>query len=213
MMVRIKICGITNQADAELAASLGVDWIGLNFYEKSPRYVTPTIAGAIVRQLPAPSEAVALFVNTPAAEASRFAHTLAIRTVQLHGMPSASLPTGVQWIPAFSIADAASLQAIDAYLDQCAARAELPRAILVDAHVPGLHGGTGRTAPWSLLSEYRPKVPMILAGGLTPENVAEAIRLVRPYGVDVASGVESSPGKKDADRLRRFVNAVRSVSE
>lgn len=213
MTVRIKICGITNQGDAELAASLGVDWIGLNFYEKSPRYVTPTIAGAIVRRLPAQCEAVALFVNTPVAEASRFAHTLTIRTVQLHGMPSASLPMGVQWIPAFSVADSASLQAIDAYLDQCAARGELPAAILVDAHVPGLHGGTGRTAPWRLLSEYRPKVPMILAGGLTPENVAEAIRLVRPYGVDVASGVESSPGRKDADRLRRFVNAVRSASE
>src|SRR5205814_5109867 len=121
------------------------------------------------------------------------------------------LLAGIRWIPAFSVADAASLTAITTYLDLLASVGAAPAAILVDAHVPGLHGGTGQTAPWQLLADFRPGVPLILAGGLTPENVAEAIRIVRPYAVDVASGVESAPGKKDADKLRRFIEAVHSV--
>ncbi len=90
--------------------------------------------------------------------------------------------------------------------------ARLPSAILVDAHVAGQYGGTGQTAPWHLLADFKPGVPLILAGGLTPDNVADAIRIVRPYAVDVASGVESRPGKKDPDKLRRFIDAVRNIS-
>ena len=86
-----------------------------------------------------------------------------------------------------------------------------PPAILTDAHVPGMFGGTGQTSPWHLLADFHPGVPLILAGGLTPDNVADAIRIVRPYAVDVASGVESSPGKKDADKVRRFIDAVRAA--
>jgi phosphoribosylanthranilate isomerase len=96
-------------------------------------------------------------------------------------------------------------------LERWASAGVTPAAILVDAHVPGQFGGTGKTAPWHLLADFKPNVPLILAGGLTPENVAEAIRIVRPYAVDVTSGVEASPGKKDADKTRRFINAVRSV--
>jgi phosphoribosylanthranilate isomerase len=87
----------------------------------------------------------------------------------------------------------------------------MPSALLVDAHVPGMHGGTGQRAPWELLAGWRPPLPLILAGGLTPENVAEAIRLVRPYGVDIASGVEIAPGKKDGERMQRFLDAVREA--
>jgi phosphoribosylanthranilate isomerase len=108
------------------------------------------------------------------------------------------------------VRDAASLDQITACLDLLRAAGAAPAAILVDAHVPGQYGGTGQTAPWHLLADFQPGVPLILAGGLTPDNVAEAIRIVRPYAVDVASGVESSPGKKDPDKLRRFIDAVRA---
>ncbi len=114
-----------------------------------------------------------------------------------------------QRIAAFRVNDRSDLDQIDRYLAKCAGAGALPGAALVDAHVEGQFGGTGQTAPWELLANFRPRVPLILAGGLTPENVAEAIRMVRPYGVDVASGVESSPGRKDPDKVKRFIAAVR----
>jgi phosphoribosylanthranilate isomerase len=104
------------------------------------------------------------------------------------------------------------LQAITRYLDVCRLRGALPSAVLVDASVPGQYGGTGRQAPWHLLATFRPGVPLILAGGLTPDNVAEAVRLVRPYAVDVASGVESAPGHKDPDKVRRFIDKAREAA-
>ncbi len=105
------------------------------------------------------------------------------------------------------------MQGITAYLARCRDQGGLPRAILVDARVAGLHGGTGRTAPWDLLEGFRPGVPLILAGGLTPDNVAEAVRRIRPDVVDVASGVETSPGRKDADMMRRFVDNALEAAE
>ena len=114
-------------------------------------------------------------------------------------------------IPAFTVRDRQSLQAITDYLDVCARRDQPPAAILVDAHVPGSFGGTGQTLPWELLADFSPGVPLILAGGLTPDNVARAIRMVRPYAVDVASGVESSPGKKDAELMKRFIDEAHSA--
>jgi phosphoribosylanthranilate isomerase len=207
MSVRIKICGITTPADAELAASLGVDMIGLNFYPKSPRCIDEATARSIVHVLPATCEAVALFVDESPARALKRARDLGISIVQLHGEHREPLVDGVKWIHAFPVRDRQSVDSIESHVR---AAAPLPFAILVDAHVPGMHGGTGQTAPWQLLADFKPGVPLILAGGLTPENVAEAIRIVRPYAVDVASGVESSPGRKDADKLRRFVEAVRA---
>jgi phosphoribosylanthranilate isomerase len=123
------------------------------------------------------------------------------------------LPQPFRWVVAFAVRDRQSLTAIDAYLDRCRQEGRLPDALLVDAHVPGEYGGTGQVAPWDLLAEYRPPVPLILAGGLTPENVAEAVRRVRPYGVDVASGVESSPGRKDAEKMRRFIAEARRAAD
>ena len=104
------------------------------------------------------------------------------------------------------------LQGIARYLDRCRSLELLPAAVLVDAHVSGQYGGTGQTLPWDLLADFRPGVPLILAGGLTPENVAEAVRLVRPYAVDVASGVELSPGRKDAEKMRRFIGSAREAA-
>ena len=109
------------------------------------------------------------------------------------------------------VRDAGDLENLSAYLERCRARQQLPSAVLVDAHVAGQFGGTGQTAPWDLLADFQPGVPVILAGGLTPDNVATAIRRVRPYAVDVASGVESTPGRKDPEKVRRFIEAARGA--
>jgi phosphoribosylanthranilate isomerase len=221
MHVRIKICGITNPADAEQAAALGADMIGLNFYVKSPRCIDDTTAYSILNVLPDSIEPVALFVNKPLLAVQRKANGFRISTVQVYGNPSGPLPHRTNWITAFRVSDVASLHRISSYLELLTSGARsvneksinaAPYAILVDAHVPGTYGGTGQKAPWHLLAEFKPGVPLILAGGLTPENVADAIRIVQPYAVDVASGVESAPGMKDADKLRRFVDAVRSAT-
>ncbi len=211
MGVRIKICGIRNPADAELAAAHGADMIGLNFYAGSPRCIDEPTARSILRVLPAHVEAVALFVNEPLPRIKRLVEMLGIHTVQLHGDLNECLLPSIRWIPAFPVRDAGSLQHLHAYLERLRAVGDMPAAILVDAHVDGLHGGTGRTAPWQLLADFQPGVPLILAGGLTPDNVADAIRIVRPYAVDVASGVEASPGKKHADKMRRIIDAVRNA--
>lgn len=205
-MFRVKICGVTTPADAELAARLGADALGLNFYPRSPRCLSDAQARAILNVLPASVEALGLFVNEPLHHVEREAARLGLRAVQLHGVHTEAVPAApLRFVPAFSVRDAASLDAITAYLERLRAVGAVPAAVLVDAHVPGSHGGTGQTAPWHLLADFDPGVPLILAGGLTPENVAAAIRTVRPAGVDVASGVESTPGVKDAEKLRRFI--------
>jgi phosphoribosylanthranilate isomerase len=212
MNVRIKICGITNPIDAESAALLGADMIGVNFYSKSPRCVGEAIARSVVDAIPPNVEAVGVFVNEPWANARQIAAPCGIDVLQVHGDLSDVLPPVIDAIPAFAVRDGASLQQISTWLKGLASLGTRPQAILVDAHVAGQFGGTGQTAPWHLLADFHPGVPLILAGGLTPENVAEAIRIVKPYAVDVASGVESSPGKKDADKMRRFIDAVRSAT-
>jgi phosphoribosylanthranilate isomerase len=212
--VRVKICGVTNAADAVQAARLGADAIGLNFYPGSPRSVSPAVASSILRELPPFVEAVGVFVNAPLRQVFEDLHDLGrIRVIQWHGQNRELSDTfPYHLIAAFSVKDAASLQAINRYLDTCRDLGRMPSALLVDAHVPGQHGGTGRQAPWHLLADYRPDVPLLLAGGLTPENVAEAIRIVRPYGVDVASGVELSPGRKDPDKMYRFLSTAREAA-
>jgi phosphoribosylanthranilate isomerase len=212
MRTRIKICGITNPADAELAASLGADAIGLNAYAQSPRYVNPRDGLAIVRQLPMFVEPVVILVNAPLELAARAASEYGARAIQTYADHPGMIPEldgSIRWIPAFSVKDAACLRGIEIFLRM---QKKPPAAILVDAHVAGQYGGTGQTAPWQLLADFKPGAPLFLAGGLTPDNVAEAIRIVRPYAVDVAGGVESSPGKKDPEKLRRFIDAVRNVS-
>jgi phosphoribosylanthranilate isomerase len=211
--LRIKICGVTTPADAALAADLGADAVGLNFYPRSPRCVSAETAGALADALPPFVEPVALFVEEPpAVVASRLADLPRVRTVQWHGAePAPADEWGGALIVAFTVRDAADLARITAYVDRCRARGRLPAAVLVDAHVAGQFGGTGQTAPWRLLADFRPGVPLILAGGLTPDNVAEAVRIVRPYAVDVASGVEAAPGRKDAELMRRFIAAARSA--
>jgi phosphoribosylanthranilate isomerase len=187
--LRIKICGVTRPADAHEAGRLGADAVGLNFYEGSPRRVDPASVESVLAELPPFMEAVGVFVNRPLREAFAYLEVWArIRVVQWHGE---HCETGDDYphrvIPAFPVRDA---------------------AVLLDGHAPGQHGGTGRIAPWELIAAFRPGVPVILAGGLTPENVADAVRIVRPYAVDVASGVESAPGVKSAEKMRRFIAAA-----
>lgn len=212
--LRIKICGVTTPDDIRLCADAGADAVGINFHPGSPRYVDPRQATPLVRALSPLMSAVGVFVDQPMRQMCAVAFQLGLRAVQHHGDKrevSDSFPFG--FIPAFRVKDETSLAAIQQYLETCQAASCLPAAILVDAYVEGLHGGTGQTAPWQLLAEFKPVVPLILAGGLTPDNVADAIRVVRPAAVDVASGVEASPGKKDALKVRRFVANARQAAE
>ncbi len=212
--LRIKVCGITSVADAVALAELGADALGLNFYPPSPRCISLALAREILRELPLFVEPIGLFVEEPLAEICRRLTDLpGLRTIQWHGShPEWAAPPELERIVAFPVKDRDSLATITAFLDRCRTEGRLPRAILVDACVPGLHGGTGKTAPWDLLTDFRPGVPLILAGGLTAENVAEAVRRVRPHAVDVASGVESSPGRKDLERVRRFIAEARRAA-
>jgi phosphoribosylanthranilate isomerase len=211
--LRIKICGITTPGDGVAAAEAGADAIGLNFYSRSPRCVGVETAARILDRLPPFVDPVAVLVEETSAQAmDRLNELPGLHTVQWHGAePEPAVAWSVPLIVAFPVRDASSLAKITLYLDRCRATGRLPAAILVDAHVPGQHGGTGQTLPWELLADFHPGVPLILAGGLTADNVAEAVRLVRPYAVDVASGVESAPGRKDADAMRRFIENARTA--
>jgi phosphoribosylanthranilate isomerase len=206
-MTRIKICGITTPADAELLAELGVEAVGLNFFPKSPRHVSPAHARDLVRHLGPFVAPVGVFVT----DGWQYVHSVAtaagLRAVQTYtdSPPPAPL-TPFAHIPAFRVKSASDLDHIRQFVIACR-----PSAVLVDSFVAGEMGGTGHKAPWHLLAGFDPGVPLILAGGLTPDNVAGAIRTVKPWGVDVASGVESSPGVKDPSKTRAFVQAVRAV--
>jgi phosphoribosylanthranilate isomerase len=215
MTVRIKICGITTPADAIAAAYLGADAIGLNFYPRSPRYITEAQAREILRVLPPFVEPVGLYVNESLEHVQQAALRLGLRTVQVHGDHFEMPPTGlVRFIPAFGIRDDDGLARMRQYLERLQQAVSAPVTVLVDAHVPGMYGGTGQTAAWHLLHglDLDAGLQMILAGGLTPNNVAEAIHTVSPYAVDVASGVESEPGHKDMELIRRFIQIARAAS-
>jgi phosphoribosylanthranilate isomerase len=211
-MVRIKICGVTTPDDARGAADAGADAVGLNFYPKSPRYVTPQQAAALVRALPAFTAAVGVFVGMPVRQVCAVAFQLGLRGVQTYDdHPPADDPFPFAHVPAFRVKDAAGLEYVRQFVEAATALGRKPAAVLVDSHVEGQFGGTGHRAPWELLRGFDPGVPLVLAGGLTPENVAEAVAVVRPWGVDVASGVESAPGVKDADKVARFVKNARGT--
>jgi phosphoribosylanthranilate isomerase len=212
--LRVKICGVTTEAEALQAALMGADAVGLNFHSASPRYVDTATAGFILRALPPFVDAVGVFVEQPLRQIYEHLRSLSrIRTIQWHGQNREMADCyPYHFIPAFPVSDAASLAAATRYLDTCRGLARMPSAVLIDGHAPGQVGGTGRTVPWNLLASFHPGIPVILAGGLTPDNVAEAVRIVRPYAVDVASGVESNPGRKDPDKVRRFIENARAAA-
>jgi phosphoribosylanthranilate isomerase len=210
--VLVKICGLTCVEDALACAELGADWIGLNFHPASPRYVDPDVASAIVEALPRRVTVVGVFVDRPVAEVAELADRVGLGTLQLHGHePPEDLAALGRFrvVRAFRLCPAGGWAIISEYLARAEALGHPPDSVLVDAYVPGLSGGTGTTIDPSLLDD-RPALPrLILAGGLTPENVAQRIARGRPWMVDVASGVESAPGRKDRASVAAFIRAVR----
>ena len=204
-MWRVKICGITRPEDALAAAEAGADAIGLVFAE-SPRRVTQAEAARVLAVLPPLVRAVALFVNEPAERVLGVCRHLGIGTVQLHGDEppeiARELAAELSVIKAFRVRDQGDLAGV----------ADYPAAAyLLDSRVAGRRGGTGVAFDWRLAAQVATPKPIILAGGLTPENVAEAIGQARPYGVDTSSGVEAAPGTKDAARVRAFVAAAKAA--
>lgn len=211
-MVRVKICGVTTPADAVFAADCGADAVGLNFYPGSPRFLSDNQAEAIMRELSPFTAAVGVFVGTQDAVVMVAAQRFGLRGVQTYSDEPPSFDFfPATHVPAFRVKGAGSLDAIRRFVNSARELGRPPAAVLLDAFVPGEVGGTGRTAPWDLLAGFDPGVPVILAGGLTPENVVDAIRAVRPWGVDVASGVESAPGKKDPGKVRAFIQAAKAA--
>jgi phosphoribosylanthranilate isomerase len=207
---RIKVCGVTNVPDAAFAAAAGADAIGLNFFPRSPRFIAKDAARQITTQLDMGVLKVGVFVDASAEDVARVADEVGLDAVQLHGNEPPRLVlelAGRRVIKAFRCQSDGIPQVI-AYVDECNALGCGLEAVLIDAFLPGSHGGTGKLADWSLVEELGQRlvgVPIVLAGGLRPENVAEAIRTARPAAVDAASGIESSPGKKDEGLVRQFV--------
>lgn len=204
--VRVKICGVTRLEDALLAVRLGADALGFNFWPGSKRFLAPAAAREIVRRLPPLVTAVGVFVNATQDELLRAVAASGVQVAQLHGdEPPAlcgALPLPV--VKALRVRDAASLDALAAYDG-------LVGAILLDSPSPG-YGGSGAAFDWSLAAAAAAARTVILAGGLGPANVAEAVRAVRPFAVDVASGVESAPGLKDGELMRRFIEAAKEAT-
>jgi phosphoribosylanthranilate isomerase len=202
--VRVKICGVTRAEDALLAAELGADAIGLNLWPGSRRHVTPEEARAIVDRLPPFVTAVGVFVNQPPTEVLAAAAASGVAVVQLHGDEPYQDCNGypIPAIKALRVSGPESLAAMDRYR---------VRAFLLDAPSAGF-GGSGVTFDWALARDAARRARVVLAGGLTPENVADAVRAVRPWAVDVASGVESAPGLKDPEKLARFIARAKETT-
>ena len=216
----VKVCGLTEVANALACAEAGADWIGLNFHPASPRSISGERGAEIAEALLnlGKGNPVGLFVDRPFQD---LADTLIdvgfMDTIQLHGdePPEYLLDCArfkLRVVKAFRLSDAASVDRMATYLDRADRLGCPPHAILVDAHVAGQPGGTGHSIAFDILAHLPNHPRLILAGGLTPENVAERVALVRPWMVDVASGVESSPGVKDLAKVAAFVAAIRSAS-
>lgn len=203
--VRTKICGITRIEDALAAVEAGADAIGLVFYARSPRAVDVRQARAIVAELPPFVTSVGLFVDAPRCELAEILEAVPLDLLQFHGNESPADCEGHHrpWIKALRVRPGDDLE-------RACQQYSSARGILLDTYVPGVPGGTGEAFDWSLVPPRLSK-PIILAGGLSPDNVAQAIRQVRPYAVDVSGGVEQAKGIKDADRIHAFLSAVRQA--
>jgi phosphoribosylanthranilate isomerase len=208
-MTFIKICGITNLDDALAAVAAGADALGFNFYKPSPRYITPQHAREIVEQLPESLLTVGVFVNEESPDVVRSIATEAgIRAVQLHGDESPEycreLAGKYYVIKTFAVSDSFDVQTANPYEVE---------AIMLDTKHNTLRGGTGRVFDWSVAEQAASMIPkLFLAGGLSPENIENAVKIVRPYAVDACSALEDRPGKKNHERMRVFVNAVRRAA-
>jgi len=210
-MIRIKICGITNLDDAGIAIEAGADMLGFNFYRPSPRFIEPDEARQIIESLKRETEfvAVGIFVDEPLESVIQTARISGVDAVQLHGDESvaycAELKSSLHGITIIK-----ALRVSDSFQPEFATSYPVD-AIMLDAFHDNLRGGTGKVIDWTIALRTRELVPQVfLSGGLSPENVAEAIECVQPYAVDACSRLELSPGRKDPSRLKAFVNAVRN---
>lgn len=203
-MVKVKICGITNLEDALLAAQAGADALGFVFHDQSPRSVFPEQAAEIIRAIPPFIQAVGLFVNADMDFVNKMADLCRLDIVQLHGdeTPEYCATVRRRVIKAFRVKDVTSLDLMRRYR---------VAGYLLDAWSPKAYGGTGITFNWEMAQAAEKYGPVILAGGLTPDNVRQAVRSVNPYGVDVSSGVEAESGKKDPEKMREFIRRAKET--
>lgn len=199
MAVRVKICGITRLQDLHAACEAGADALGFVFYAKSPRHVSIATAAALLRELPPFVQGVGLFVNAEPAFIESVLQAVPLDLLQFHGdeTPADCARFGRPYIKAVRVNRETDLL-------KCAADFDAARGLLLDAYVPGVPGGTGERFDWRLIPPNLPK-PVVLSGGLTPDNVAEAVQGVRPWAVDVSSGVEATKGIKDAHKIAQFI--------
>ena len=216
----VKICGVRDEATAEEVCRLSPDAIGLNFYAKSPRQVAADVAARIADITGDRVQRVGVFVNHPVTEIEDLAGACRLSAIQLHGDETASMIAElVTRLPELAVyrawrMDGDSLRGLGDYLADCQTCGVHLAGCLIDAHVKGSYGGTGHAVPWDALAcgyQCDAWPPLVLAGGLDADNVATAIRVVRPWGVDVASGVESAPGVKDVVQVRRFIENARKA--
>ena len=205
---RIKVCGITCQEDARAAVASGADALGFIFVEQSPRLVEPDRVRSITATLPPFVDRVGVFQDEEIDVVKEIVHYCHLTVVQLHGAESPEYCRKIpcQVIKSFSIRTGSDSEELAPYADAVG-------GFLLDTYHQDMAGGTGRTFDWKLVEQVKPPGPVILAGGLTPENVGESIRQVKPFAVDVNSGVEYQPGRKDLDKLKSFVHEVRKADE
>ncbi|MGB2691168.1 MAG: phosphoribosylanthranilate isomerase [Thermodesulfobacteriota bacterium] len=200
---KIKICGITNMEDAQASADYGADALGFIFYKESKRYIDPKVAKSIIFSLPPFITTVGVFVNHDLDEISQIKETTGIQVAQLHGDETpefaSSLPINV--IKVIRVKDKSDLDKVAQYSAQ---------AILFDTYSDTEYGGTGESFDWEILNDMSSTKRIILSGGLNPENVLEAVQIVRPYAVDVSSGVEVAPGKKNHTKIKKFIEAIKN---
>lgn len=218
-MFRIKICGVRSRQDVVAVAEAGADAIGFNFFPRSVRYISPRDASQIGANVPRGIAKVGVFVDCPIGELREIAFRVGLHWIQLHGDETPDVLAKLRplnCIKAFRI-DARGLEPVREFLVACEKLKVTPSAVLLDASQNGEYGGTGQTFDWKIAAEYRnlmPDVPpLVLSGGLTPENVAKAVETVRPAAVDVASGVEDEPGKKSPTKIKLFVAAAKAAYE
>jgi phosphoribosylanthranilate isomerase len=205
--VKVKICGITNWADARCACEAGADFLGFNFYRLSPRYIEPAKAREIVRRLPERVAAVGIFVNESEEAVLNTVSMVGLKGVQLHGDETAARVSrlrrslgSIKVIKAFRVRKTLHTQELNRFADVS--------AILLDGFDGRHRGGTGKRFDWSLVPHGKMRARVFLAGGLTPENVADAIQTLRPYAIDVCSGVESATGKKSPAKIKALMRAI-----
>jgi phosphoribosylanthranilate isomerase len=203
-MIKIKICGITNLEDAEAAIDLGADALGFVFYQKSPRSISPAEAASIISKLPPFISTIGVFVDESPGEIQKIVEKTGSGIVQLHGNePPESCRMPVKIIKGIRVESIESLEPLAIYRD-------LVSAFLLDTYAPHTPGGTGQVFNWEIAIQAKKFGRVILAGGLNPENISEAVSLVKPYAVDVSSGIELNKGKKDHQKMKLFIERARA---